>query len=183
MRALIGRRISVIYGFRCRLNPRGKMPSTRSSRSKATENVEPTDTAEIIASTPKSPVRKASAYDDTGIRKYSIPTTRVTRRSLKRDPYVTRPPPKRRNPPTQTGRGPKKSRKIGKPPAGGGEWYRIKGILAHRRAKSRFDYLVSWWGYSKEHDQWLGENDIRSEDIIAYWRGVEEDLSKWRKLK
>lgn len=158
------------------------MPSTRSSRSRATGNLERTDAADVTNSSPNRLVQMESARDDTGTRKHSFPATRSMRRSLKHDPHNTRAPPERRIPRKRIGRGPTKNRKIRKPPAGDGEWHRINGILAHRRAKRRFDYLVSWRGYSKEHDQWLGENDISSGDVVAYWRGVEEDLLKWRKL-
>lgn len=148
---------------------KSKMPSTRNSHSKALDHLESTNTTEAINSNPNGLGQRASASDDTGVQRYSTPVTRSLRRSLKHDPNNTRAPPRKgRNQRTQMVQGQTKTRKTRKSRTGSGEWCRINGILAHKRDKRRFDYLVSWWGYSKEHDQWLGERDLRSRDVIAY---------------
>ena len=152
------------------------MPS-RHSAANTTKTLQETIATEFINPDPQSPSRNVSAFNDIAIQKRSRPITRSRSQILKSDVNDTGAPTKRRKPRGKTIRGHAK-----KPLVRGDNWFRINGIIAHKRGKKGFDYLVSWMGYSKEHDEWLREDDITSVDIIAYWRRVEENLSKWKKL-
>ena len=45
--------------------------------------------------------------------------------------------------------------------------YEVQQILDARRHRNAIEYLVSWKGYSPEHNQWIKRHNVHAKDLVA----------------
>jgi len=53
----------------------------------------------------------------------------------------------------------------------GEEEWEVKEILDSRWHRKRFQFLVKWKGFSREHNSWEAASDVKAPDLVAeYYR-------------
>jgi len=54
----------------------------------------------------------------------------------------------------------------------GEEEWEVEEILDSRWHRKRFQFLVKWQGFSREHNSWEAASDVKAPDLVAkyYWK-------------
>lgn len=53
------------------------------------------------------------------------------------------------------------------------KFYEVQYIIKHKKTLDKYEFLVKWKKYTKDHNSWVKENDFIEKDIInKYWKSI-----------